>query len=61
VQKAYGVTAEKRSVPGTSAAYLIDHSAFIYVIDTEGRLRLMFPFGTPVEDMVHDIRLLLRR
>ncbi len=61
VQKAYGVTAEKRAVPGTSAAYLIDHSAFIYVIDTEGRLRLMFPFGTPVEDMVHDIQLLLRR
>jgi protein SCO1/2 len=61
VQEAYGVTAEKRSVSGTTAAYLIDHSAFIYVIDAEGRLRLMFPFGTPIEDMVHDIQLLLRR
>jgi protein SCO1/2 len=61
VRKAYGATAEKRAVPGTSAAYLIDHSAFIYVIDVEGRLRLMFPFGTPVEDMTHDIQLLLRR
>jgi protein SCO1/2 len=61
VRKAYGVTAEKRAVPGTSAAYLIDHSAFIYVIDAEGRLRLMFPFGTPIEDMTHDIQVLLRR
>jgi protein SCO1/2 len=61
VRKAYGVTAEKRVVPGTVAAYLIDHSAFIYVIDPEGRLRLMFPFETPVETMVHDLQVLLRR
>jgi cytochrome oxidase Cu insertion factor (SCO1/SenC/PrrC family) len=39
----------------------VDHSAFVYVIDPEGRLRLMFPFGTSVDDMTHDINLLLRR
>jgi cytochrome oxidase Cu insertion factor (SCO1/SenC/PrrC family) len=48
-------------VRGTSAAYLVDHSAFVYVVDVEGRLRLMLPFGTSVEDMTHDIGLLLRR
>jgi protein SCO1 len=61
VRQAYGVTARKRIVPGTSAAYLIDHSAFVYVIDAEGRLRLMFLFGTSIDDMAHDIHLLLRR
>jgi protein SCO1/2 len=61
VQKSYGVVARKQTVRGTSAAYLMDHSAFVYVVDPEGRLRLMFPFGTSVDDMTHDISLLLRR
>jgi protein SCO1/2 len=60
-RRAYGVTAQKRLVPGTSAAYLVDHSAFVYVIDPDGRLRLMFPFGTSIDDMAHDVQLLLRR
>lgn len=59
VRQAYGAVAERRTVPGTRAAYLVDHSAFVYVVDPEGRLRLMFPFGTPVDDMAHDLRLLL--
>ena len=61
VRKAYGVVAEKRVVAGTSASYLIDHSAFVYVIDPAGQLRLMFPFGMSIEDMVHDFKLLLQR
>jgi protein SCO1/2 len=59
-RKAYGVVAEKRVVPGTSATYLIDHSAFVYVVDPAGQLRLMFPFGMSIEDMVHDFKLLLQ-
>jgi protein SCO1/2 len=61
VRKAYGVVAEKQVVAGTSATYLIDHSAFVYVIDPAGQLRLMFPFGMPKDDMVHDFKLLLQR
>ncbi len=61
LRKAYGVVAEKRTVKGTSAAYLIDHSAFVYVVDRDGQLRLMFPFGTRIDDMTHDVRLLMRR
>ena len=59
VRKAYGVVAEKRAVAGTSASYLIDHSAFVYVVDPAGQLRVMFPFGLSVDDMVHDVKLLL--
>jgi protein SCO1/2 len=61
VRKAYGVVAEKQAVRGTSAAYLIAHSAYTYVIDPEGRLRLRFPFGMDIEAMAHDIAQLLRR
>jgi protein SCO1/2 len=61
VRRAYGVGAERRSVPGTGAGYLVDHSAMVYVVDPAGRLRLLFPFGTLPDDMEHDVRLLLRR
>lgn len=61
VRQAYGVTAIKRIVAGTTASYLMDHSAFVYVIDADGRLRLMFPFGTSVENIAHDLRLIMRR
>jgi protein SCO1/2 len=60
VRKAYGVVAEKRVVSGTAAAYLFDHSAFVYLVDPVGQLRVMFPFGMAIDDMVHDIKLLLR-
>jgi protein SCO1/2 len=61
VQRSYGVVAKKQAVRGTAAAYLVDHSAFVYVVDAEGQLRLMVPFGTSIDDMTHDIGLLLRR
>jgi protein SCO1/2 len=61
VRKMYGVIAEKEVVPGTSAEYLIAHSAYTYVIDQEGRLHLLFPFGLSIEEMADDIKQLLRR
>jgi protein SCO1/2 len=60
VRTMYGVIAEKEAVAGTAAGYLIAHSAYTYVIDREGRLRLLFPFGMSVEEMADDIKLLLR-
>lgn len=48
-------------VPGTSAAYLMAHSAYTYVIDPEGRLQQLFPFGMSIEDMADDIKQLLGR
>jgi protein SCO1/2 len=61
VRDMYGVTAEKQVVSGTAASYLIAHSAHTYVVDREGRLRLLFPFGLSVEEMADDIVQLLRR
>jgi protein SCO1 len=61
VREMYGVAAEKQVVPGTAAPYLIAHSAYTYVVDREGRLRLLFPFGLSVEAMADDVVQLLRR
>jgi len=55
----YGVYYEKHE--GTAATgYLVDHTARIFVIEPDGTYRLSFAFGTPVDDIVSDLRLLLR-
>ena len=46
--------------PGnTPDAYTVDHSSGTFVFDREGRVRLFVRHDQPVEDLVHDIRLLL--
>ncbi|HEY3473948.1 MAG TPA: SCO family protein [Anaerolineales bacterium] len=55
----YGVFREV--VDGTSAAgYLVNHTARVTLIDQQGNLRVSFPFDAPVEDVVHDLNLLLK-
>lgn len=55
----YGIFRE--IVEGTSAAgYLVNHTARITLIDQSGNLRLSYGFETPVDDIVHDIKLLLK-
>jgi protein SCO1/2 len=55
----YGVFRE--IVKGNSAAgYLINHTARITVIDRDGNLRLSYALETPVDSIVHDLKLLLK-
>ena len=42
-----------------SASYGVAHSAQVFLIDPEGRLRLLYPFGSTARDMTEDIRALL--
>ena len=58
VQRAYGIVAQRRQPRDGSDAFLVDHSAPVYVVDHEGRLRLMFTGATSADDMAHDLRLL---
>jgi cytochrome oxidase Cu insertion factor (SCO1/SenC/PrrC family) len=39
----------------------MDHSAVIYVLDPQARVRLMFSANRPPEDLAHDILELLHR
>lgn len=57
VRKRYGVTAVRH---GTGEDYVVEHTSSIFLIDRRGRLRAMMPFGRDPEDLVHDVRLLLK-
>jgi protein SCO1/2 len=59
IWKAYGVA---RDLPAdtTSGDYEVEHSSNVYLVDKQGRLRLTYSFGTPVEDILSDVRYLLK-
>ena len=44
----------------TASSYSMDHSAGNYIYDTQGRLRLYNRYGSGVEGLTADIRLLLK-
>ena len=58
--KEFKIFYEKRagSAPG---AYTVDHSAQSYVLDTEGRLRLVERHERIAQDLAEDLRALLRK
>jgi len=56
IRKQYGVTAVKT---GSGANYGFNHSSFVYLIDRSGKLRALSPYGRAVDDVVHDVRVLL--
>ncbi len=58
-KQAYGVTVKRVEYPESATGYLLDHTALVYVIDPEGRLRLTFPYGTDPALIAQDVRHLL--
>ena len=59
VWQAYGVF--RLEVTDTSAVnYSLDHTARITMIDQDGNMRVSFGVDAPVEDIVHDLELLLK-
>lgn len=54
----YKVVYQKTSVKGADD-YLLDHSAGTYIYDPQGRLRLLMPYGSSPETIVHDLKILL--
>ena len=57
VRKDYGIAAKRVQKPGQADSF--SHSAFTYLIDRQGRLRALMPYGHPAADFVHDLRILL--
>lgn len=59
VWDSYGVY---RAVKETNSAfgYIVDHTARLTLVDADGNLRLSYGFQTPVEDIVHDLKILLK-
>jgi protein SCO1/2 len=56
----FNIFFEKDTSSGSAAGYLISHTATSFVVDTEGMWRLRETYGTPAEDIAHDIRILLK-
>jgi protein SCO1/2 len=60
VTSLYGIFYEKKE--GSAAtSYLIDHTATLMVIDREGYLKLVFPFGVTVPEIADDLKYMLRQ
>jgi protein SCO1 len=58
MRKNYGVVAVK--VP-MADGYAMDHTSSVFLIDREGKLRAMMPYGHDAKDFVHDVKLLLAK
>lgn len=64
VYKEYGIIANKVASKGakkpTATDYSIAHSSYTYLIDKQGVLRALMPYGHDAADYEHDFRILLR-
>jgi protein SCO1 len=59
VRTDYGISvSQKMPIPG---GYVLSHSSFVYLIDRDGNLRALMPFGHNADDFAHDLRILLHR
>ena len=59
IWQAYGIYRE--SVPGLSASgYTVNHTARVTLIDRQGNMRISYGFDTSMEDVVHDLKLILK-
>jgi protein SCO1/2 len=61
VMKPYGAYAEKEAATDSSAGYLVSHSARLYLVDPQGQLLLMYPYGFKAEDLRSDLEYLLQQ
>jgi protein SCO1 len=57
VRQEYGVTAKK--IPYEDS-YTYAHSSFAYLIDRQGRIRALMPYGHSADDYVNDVSILLK-
>lgn len=58
VRKAYGIIAAKEV--HNDGNYEVHHSSYLYLIDRQGLLRALVPYGKTAADIAHDIRIMLQ-
>ncbi|MBI5934755.1 MAG: SCO family protein [Chloroflexi bacterium] len=58
---AYGIFRAVNQTEASAMGYIVDHTARVTLVDADGNLRLSYGFQTPVEDIVHDIKILLKK
>ena len=58
VRKEYGIFANRESM---GESYSFSHSSYTYLVDREGKLRALMPYGQKADDYAHDVRILLKQ
>jgi len=56
-EKSWGISSVKKT--NADGSYTIGHSSSIYLINRQGGLRAVMPYGHPADDFVHDLKILL--
>jgi len=51
----YGIVAEREALPDSAVGYVMNHTTRLFLVDSEGRLRLSWSFGTPPADIIEDL------
>lgn len=60
VTSLYGIFYEKHE-GSVETGYLVDHTATLLVLDREGKLKLVFPFGVTSDEIADDLKYMLRQ
>jgi len=60
VASLYGIYYQKTETD-SAAGYLIDHTATLMVLDREGYLKLVFPFGVTSDEIADDLKYMIRQ
>ncbi|MBI4761877.1 MAG: SCO family protein [Chloroflexota bacterium] len=60
VASLYGIFYQK-TAGSANTDYLIDHTATLLVVDREGYLKLVFPFGVSAEEIADDLKYMLKQ
>jgi protein SCO1/2 len=56
IRKQYGIIANRKKY---GSNYTYAHSSYTYLIDREGKLRALMPYGHTADDYAHDVKVLL--
>ena len=59
IQSQFGVVSARRSIGDAPQAYLLDHTASLFLIGPSGRLEVQYLYGTDYADIRHDVELIL--
>lgn len=54
MQSAFNVVAEQRALG--NGDYALDHTAAIYLVNSAAEIQLVYPYGTPPDDIFTDLR-----
>lgn len=58
--EAFGVQAQKQEIAGATS-YAVDHTATSYLVDGEGRIKLMYTHDAPTTEIVEDLKRLIQQ